>query len=81
MTGSDFYHITEMITKHVELEMSEDTYDCILNSVFGMMPTSRTPDMNNHRILFNSSMQLGEVIIHSRYAPMTKPSTTVRLSC
>jgi hypothetical protein len=81
MTGSDFFHITEMITKNVELEMHQDTYDCILNSVFGSMPTSRTPDMNHHPIIFNNSMPLGEAIIHSRYAPMTKASTTFHLIC
>lgn len=54
MTGSDIFHITEMISRNVTLEMNEDTYDCILESIFGLkpLPASRIPILNNLSITF-----------------------------
>jgi hypothetical protein len=81
MTGSDFYHITEMITRNIELQMSEDTYDCILNSVFGMKPSLRNPILNGHLIVFDSTLPFGQVTVNAKYKPYTKPSTTIQLTC
>lgn len=81
MTGSDFYHITEMINRNILLEMSEATYDCILNSVFGMIPTKRVPILNGHPIKFDSAMQKGIVNMHSKYIPVTKDTTAVKIIC
>lgn len=81
MRGSDFFHITEMITKYIELRMSGDTYDCILNSVFGMKPSNRISILNGHQIIFDNNMPLGEVEIISQYQPYTQPSTTIQLTC
>lgn len=83
MTGGEFYCITEMITKNIDIEMSEDTYDCILNSVFGMKPSpiGRIPNINGHSIKFVSKMPMGQVIINAKYTPYTSPSTTIQLIC
>jgi hypothetical protein len=81
MTGSDFFHITEMITKKIDLEMHTNTYICILTSVFGVQPTNIEPILNGHPIIFNNNLVNGQVIIHSKYTPYTKPSTTVMIQC
>lgn len=81
MTGRDFYHITEMITKNIELEMSEDTYDCILNSVFGMKPGRRISIINGQSINFNNSLPLGTVTIHAKYIPAAQQKTTIQITC
>lgn len=72
-----------MISRNVTLEMNEDTYDCILESIFGLkpLPASRIPILNNLSITFINTMPKGDVNLVANYAPKTRAKTLLHINC